>query len=261
MAAEETTAGPATITPKIRRIALDEPWAWLAAGWRDLWKRPGVGLSYGAAVTAISILLALGLFSLHMSSIVIALAAGFFLVGPMLAVGLYETSRRLETGEEITLSSVVIVGTKSPTQLAFLGVFLMGAFLVWIRAATLVFALFYGSQAWPPLEQFLSELLFTWSGLGLLVVGTVAGAVIATCIFAATVVSVPMLMSERIDAITAVVTSFQTVIKNPGAMLLWAWMVAILIGVGMATGFLGLIVTFPLIGHATWHAYRGLVEV
>ena len=261
MAAGETTAQTALPIPKIRKISLDDPWMWLAAGWRDLWARPAIGLGYGAVVALVSILLSLGLFSLEMSSVVVALAAGFFLIGPILAVGLYETSRRLESGAPITLSSVAIVGTHSPAQLAFLGVILMASFLIWVRAATLIFALFFGSQTWPSLDQFLPTLLFTWHGLGLLVVGTAAGAVIAFCIFAASAVSVPLLMSERLDAVTAVITSFQSVIKNPGPMLLWAWLITILVSVGMVTGFLGLVVTFPLIGHATWHAYRSLIEV
>ncbi|HMB78170.1 MAG TPA: DUF2189 domain-containing protein [Kiloniellaceae bacterium] len=261
MATGETAAHTAVSNPRIRRVGLDDPWIWLAKGWRDLWAQPAIGLGYGALVTAISILLALGLFSLQMSSVVVALAAGFFLIGPLLAVGLYETSRRLECDEPITLTSVVIVGTRSPAQLAFLGVILMASFLIWVRAATLIFALFFGAQAWPPLEQFLPTLLFTWHGLGLLVVGTVAGAVIAFAIFAASAVSVPLLMTERLDAVTAVITSFRSVIENPAPMLLWAWLVTILIGVGMVTGFLGLVVTFPLIGHATWHAYRALIEV
>jgi uncharacterized membrane protein len=260
MADSDTAARSDANIPKIRLIGLDEPWAWLAAGWQDLWRRPEIGLGYGLVITIISIFLALGLFSLHMSSVVVALAAGFFLIGPMLAVGLYETSRRLENDEVITLKSVVVVGVRSPTQLAFLGVILMAAFLVWIRAATLLFALFFGTQPWPPLEQFIPTLLFTWHGLGLLVVGSLAGAAIAFCIFAASAVSVPLLMSRELDAVTAVVTSFRAVLLNPGPMMLWAWLVTMLIGVGMVTGFLGLAITFPLIGHATWHAYRAVVE-
>ena len=261
MATGETAAPEAVSVPRIRVVGLDDPWIWLAKGWRDLWARPAIGLGYGAVVTLASILLTLGLFSLEMSSVVLALAAGFFLIGPLLAVGLYETSRRLESGAPITLPKVVVVATRSPAQLAFLGVILMASFLIWVRAATLIFALFFGAQAWPPLDRFLPTLLFTWHGLGLLTVGTAAGAVIAFSIFAAAAVSVPLLMTERLDAVTAVITSFRAVIENPGPMLLWAWLVTILIGVGMVTGFLGLIVTFPLIGHATWHAYRALIEV
>ena len=260
MSAAEPTHEPNHGMPDVRTIGLDEPWRWLAAGWRDLWQRPAISLSYGLAVTVISWILTAGLFTLHMASLSIVLAGGFLLVGPLLAVGLYEVSRRLETGEPITARDVMLVSTRKPVQLAFLGVALMLAYLAWLRIAMLLFALFFGLEPFPPIEQFLPTLLFTWKGLSLLVVGTIAGAVIAFAVFALTAISVPLLMVQDRDAFTAVATSIKAIAVNFKAMLLWAWLIAVLIGCGLATGYLGLIVTFPLIGHATWHAYQSLVE-
>ena len=253
--------GSAAITPTIREVRLDDPWAWLAAGWRDLWKHPSISLGYGLIFAAIGLLLSLGLLVLEISSLVLTIAAGFMLLAPMLAVGLYEYSRRLETGEPITFGNIAMVSTRSPAQLAFLGVVLMGVFLIWIRVATLLFALFFGSSPWPPIAEFVPTLLFSWNGLTLLVLGSVIGAGIAFVIFAISAVSVPMLMSEDVDAVTAILTSIQAVLANFGPMFLWAWLIAILTAFGLVTGFVGLIVTFPLIGHATWHAYKALVEI
>ena len=244
----------------VRKIAMDEPWRWLAEGWRDLWRRPAISLGYGLAVTLASWILTAGLLSMHMASLSIVLAGGFLLVGPLLAVGLYEISRRLQAGEPITARDVLLVSTRSPVQLAFLGVALLLAYLAWLRIAMLLFALFFGLQPFPAIEQFVPNLLFTWSGLGLLTVGTIAGAVIAFAVFAISAISVPLLMDQDSDAFTAVATSIKATVVNFKPMLLWAWLIAILIGCGLATGYLGLIVTFPLIGHATWHAYQALIE-
>lgn len=246
--------------PGIRRLTMDEPWKWLAAGWGDLWAKPTVSLAYGLGFAVISAALVAGLTVLELTSLVLALGGGFMILGPMLAVGMYEASRRREQGQPIVFKDVLLVKTRSPAQIAFLGAVLMIVFLVWMRIATLLFALFFGLGGFPPIDEFLPMLLFTWQGVGLLVTGSMVGAVLAFIVFAVSAISVPMLMVRDMDAVTAIVTSFQTVLRNPGAMLLWAWLIALFMAVGIATLFVGLIVIFPLIGHATWHAYRAAIE-
>ena len=258
MPAAETGSGHAIDGFSVRQVGMDEPWSWLAAGWRDLWKVPSISLTYGLVVAAAGLLISLGLFSLHLTALMLVVAAGFLLVGPLLAVGLYEASRRLEAGEPIHARDVMLVSTHSPVQLAFLGLALALAFLAWVRIATLLFALFYGSEPFPPLEDFLPSLLFTWHGLSMMVVGTIIGGVIAFGVFTISAFSVPLLMSEDCDFLTAVIFSIKAVVMNPKPLILWAWLVALLIACGLVTGYLGLIITFPLIGHATWHAYRAL---
>ena len=134
------------------------------------------------------------------------------------------------------------------------------ALLAWMRIASLLFALFFGTLEFPPLEQILPLLFFTWEGLGLLIVGSAVGGLIATAVFAVSVVSVPLLMMRDIDAISAMLVSVRAVRKNLAVLALWAWLIAVLTGFGLIPGFLGLIVTFPLVGHATWYAYRDLIE-
>jgi len=245
--------------PPVNRLAMDRPWAWLAAGWEDMKRAPGVSLTYGAIFTAISFAITAGVFFVGLEYLLFPLMAGFMLVGPMLAVGLYETSRRLETGEPVSLISALFVATRSPMRLAFLGIVLMALLLVWMRAAMLLLALFLGATEFPPLAEAVPTLLLTFQGVALLVVGTGAGAVLAAAVFAISVVSVPLLMHRDVDFMTAIMTSIIAVWRNPKPMLIWAWLIAFLTACGLVTLYLGLIVTFPLVGHATWHAYRETV--
>jgi uncharacterized membrane protein len=242
----------------IRAPVMDDPWRWLARGWEDLWRNPALSLGYGAAFVAIGLLVTAGLWSAGLESMVPALAAGFTLLGPVLAVGLYEMSRRYETGEPVSLREVVAPRLPSPPQFAFLAFALMFLFLVWMRLATLNYAVFaYGDYT--PLAQFVAFALKTEQGLTMLVVGTLAGGALAALVYAISVISVPLLLRHDVDVLTAMWISAQTVLNHPGPMLLWAWLIAVLTAIGLATMFLGLIVVFPLIGHATWHAYRTIV--
>ena len=244
----------------LRRVGTEAPWAWLAAGWRDLHRAGWVSIAYGLFFALLSAAVAAGLWIGDYLQALPALAAGFMLVGPLLAVGLYEISRRLEAGKAVTVEAAVLSITRSPVQIAFLGALLMLLLLFWIRLAFLLFALFLGTGSAPPPEVFMSQLLFTSEGLGLLVVGTGIGAILAFTAYAISVISVPLLLDRDVDAMSAIIASLRSVKLNWKPLLLWAWLIALITAAGIATLFVGLIVTFPLIGHATWHAYRDLVE-
>ena len=263
---EQDTDGPArrpggAATPdlRLRRIAFDRPWDWLAAGWRDLWAHPGISLVYGAIATAFGLCLALGLAVFRLEAVVPVLAGGFLLVGPLLAVGLYEKSRLLAAGRTPTLADTVRVAGRAAGRLGLLTALLLFLYLVWLRIGFMLLALFLGTKGLPPAHEFLPELLFTPHGLGLLVTGTAVGAVLATIAFAATAISIPMLMSRNVDAFTAITKSVEAVATNPKPMLLWAALIAGFVALGIATLGAGLVIAFPLLGHATWHAYRDVV--
>ena len=244
----------------LRRIASEAPWAWLAAGWRDLQRSRGVSLVYGVFFALVSAAITIGLWLTDAIQVLPVLAAGFMLVAPLLAVGLYEVSRRLEAGKRVSIEVAVLSVARAPMRLAFLGVILVVLLLFWIRLAFLLVMLFLGTSTPPPPEVFVSQLLFTPAGLGLLIVGTLTGAVLAFVAYAISVVSVPLLLDRDVDAMTAILASLRSVKLNWKPLLLWAGLIALITIGGLATLFVGLIVTFPLIAHASWHAYRDLVE-
>ena len=243
---------------KINTISREAPWQWLAAGWRDLLANRARSLSYGLGFTLVSIAMLTGLLELEMGGIIFALAAGFLLLGPMLAMGLYEASRRLENRESVSFEDMLFVKAKSPLQLLYLGLVLMLMFMVWVRLATLLYALFFGMMDFPPLGDFIPTLLYSWEGPVMLVLGTFVGGIIAFAVFAVTVMAAPLLMHRRADVMTAVILSIKAVKENFWPMALWAWLIGWLMVFALITAFVGMIVIFPLLGHATWHAYRSL---
>lgn len=238
----------------VRIVTDDAPWRWLAAGWQDLRRSPAVSVGYGALFVLAAYGLTLGLAQLDVPYLILPLAAGFMLVAPVLAVGLYDMSRRLERGEAVRLGSSLLAWRRNAREIAFMGGILMLFLLFWVRLAMLLFALFYGTTS-PSLAGLASSILSS-AGLPFLVVGTAVGGVLALAVFAISAVSIPMLLDRQTDALSATVFSVRAVLRNAKPMLLWAGLIAFFIGLGLATMYVGLALALPLIGHATWHAYR-----
>jgi uncharacterized membrane protein len=252
--------GPLPTQVELQRVAFDAPWLWLAAGWRDFWRAAQISLCYGAAFAILSLALALGLLVSGLASLTLALGGGFLLIGPIAAAGLYATSERLEVSQRVAVSDLYKgMMTRPAGQLGFFGAILAFAYFVWLQLAFLLFMLFLGSRPLPPPSAFVPTLLFTPHGLGLLVAGTVIGGLLAALVFAFSVISVPLLMTRRIDAVSAMSASIACVLLNPKPMALWAGLIAGFMVLGVASLFVGLVVAFPLIGYATWHAFRQLV--
>ncbi len=256
--AEAVPVGPAPV-PRIRRVELERPWAWLAAGWRDLSRAPLVGLSYGVVFAVAGWAITFGLWWLDMLYFVLPMTAGFLIVGPILAVGLYEVSRRLAEGRPASLGAALGAFRANPTQIAFMGVVLLLFFFAWMRLAVLIFMLFFGLRP-PSPTDFLGQVFLSAESVPFLAVGFSVGAVLAGLAFAMSVVSIPLLLDRPYDhVVTAIATSFKAVLDNPATMAFWAALIVLFIGAGLLTFYIGLIVTLPLIGHASWHAYRDLV--
>jgi uncharacterized membrane protein len=244
--------------PHARNLPWSTAFGWLAAGWKDLWTDPLPSLLYGLGVFLVSVLLVLSLYRLELDYLLFPALAGFMVVGPLVANGLYEKSRRLEEGEPVGLAPMLFVRMRSGYQALFMGVMLLGLLLLWMRAAVLTYALFFGLVAFPGMDEVLPMLFLTPTGWAMLVVGSAIGALFAAFAFATSVFAVPMLLEERTDALTAMGVSMAMVWSNLKVMLCWGAIVLGLFAVSVLTLLLGLVVVFPLLGHATWHAYRAM---
>ena len=245
--------------PPIRRVELDRPWQWLTAGWRDLTRAPLLSVSLGLVFALAGWLLTFGLWWANLLYLVLPMATGFMIVGPILAIAFYEISRRLAAGEPISFTGAFAPFRRNPRQIAVMSFVLLLILLTWLRIAAMIFMLYWGLEP-PSFEELVVNTFLRPASLPFLIIGTAIGGLFAFLSFAVSAVSIPMLADRRrADAITAMVTSVRTVVENPRAMLLWAALIAAVIGLGLATLYLGLVVTVPLIGYATWHAYRDLV--
>jgi uncharacterized membrane protein len=248
-------------TIRISRIDLEAPWRWLAKGLADMAAMPQISLAYGAVFALGAVGLWFGLGTLGWQSLMLALAGGFLLVGPVMAVGLYEASRQRALGAKPGLADVVFSGFRSIDQLSLLGLALGLVFMIWVQLAFLLFMMFFGDRPFPPIDEFVPRLLFTWQGVTLLVAGSIAGACLAAIVFSISVISAPMLIDRPVGATSAIFASVKATALNIGPMALWAVLIAVFMAAGIATLCIGLIVIFPLIGHASWHAYKEIVNV
>ena len=203
----------------------------------------------------------ISLFSFDLSAYLFPALAGFLIVGPILALGLYDKSRRIEAGERITLESMLTFRPQSITQILFSGVLLCMLMLLWMRAAVLLYALFFGLLPFAGLADILPVIFGTLEGWGLLIVGSAVGGLFAAFAFAISVFAIPMLYDQRTDVFTAMAISLTTVWKRLDVMLPWGIAITLLAVLNVLSGLLLMVIIFPLLGHATWHVYREVCDL
>jgi uncharacterized membrane protein len=242
--------------PAVRTVLPTAPLAWLFHGWLDYRAHPLPSLAYGACFAAMGWLIAFTF--RHAYEYVSALVTGFFLVGPFLAIGIYDLSRRRERGLAVRLVPTLTAWAPNVGSIAIFTLVLVIILLVWARASLVVFALFY-TGAMPTVARFVQQ-MFSPGNVEFLLVYACIGAVFATLVYAISVVSVPMMLDRDTDGVIAVLTSLKAFGSNVPAMIVWGAVIVALVSAGFAFFFIGLVVAVPVIGHATWHAYRALVE-
>jgi len=241
-----------------RPLTSADPFTWLKLGYRDFVTQPAMSIVYGLLIFLISIALVGTLVASGRDYILFPAFAGFMVVGPILAVGLYEKSRHIEEGQPLRWADIFFVRPRSGGQILFTGVLLCLLMMVWMRAAVIIYALFFGLVPFPGLNHITKMLFTTDVGWAMLAVGTAVGGLFAAFSFAISVFSIPILVNEPVDALTAMGSSMALVWNNLRVLLIWAAIVLVLFLISLATGMLGLIVIYPLLGHATWHAYRAV---
>lgn len=243
-----------------RRVAGDAHWRWLALGWRDLLASCPHALALGAVPAVAALALTATLWRLDLLAFLPAACGGFALVGPALAIAAYEMSRRRAEGRPADWSALVRPRLAAPGQAALIGFSLFLILVLWGRLASLIYALALGAAPPGPTPDLLTFALRTPEGLAMLAFGSLVGGALAVAAFAISVVSMPLVTLRRVDAMTAMVLSCAACWRSRVAMAGFAFNIAMLTGLSLATGFLGLIVVFPWLGHAAWHAMRELVD-
>ncbi len=233
----------------VRTVGMDAPLRWLKKGFADFKKVKKLSLTYGIVMMFISIIITYVAYSASSIVLSIALVAGFFFMGPAIGIGLYSMSRQLENGVTPEFLRCLKEGKKNLSDELVLSFVFLIIFLIWARSASMVHIFF------PSIShmEFMDWVKF-------LSIGSAVGAIFATLIFTFGAFSIPMLMDRKVDAITAILTSISAVLRNKMVMIYWGILIVVLILIGIATFFIGFAFLLPIVGHASWHAYREVVD-
>ena len=246
------TAPQAVMVP----LGLSDPLRWLRLGWRDFLAAPGIGLFYGVCFWLMAVVLTL-VFR-NKPEYVMSIASGCLLIGPFLAMGLYEVSRRREAGIKPELGASLTCWDKHIRSMGMLVLVLIVLELLWGRASLVVFAVFFNTGM--PSTTGVLQAIFNPDNIEFVLVYLMVGGIFALLVYSTAVVSIPMILDRDTDAVSAAITSIRVVFANPITMLWWGFLITLLIAIGLATWGVGLIIIGPLLGHASWHAYRGAVR-
>ena len=236
-------------------LPLLSPMTWLIKGFDDMRKTHFVGAFYGLVFVALGY--ALSLVYAYYWKATMGLTASFFLLGPIVCTGLYELSRQVQKGEEVSLPKSMKAWLPNWKMMGLFAILLTFLMIVWARVSIVLFALF-ADQEYPHLQSLISQIV-DFKNIEFLLVWTCVGAIFASLVFAISVVSVPMLLDRSTDTLEAIFTSANALWNNALVCLVWASLIVCFIGLALFFFKPLLVITAPLIGHATWHAYHALV--
>ena len=249
-----TPAAPSVFRTALKPLRLADPFRWIALGLRDFARQPGIGLFYGGCF----VLMGWALMKVYEQApaYTLALSAGFLLMGPFLCLGLYQVSMRLERGERPGFVDSLLAFQSRAGTMAIFGAVLLVLEMIWGRASLVVFAVSFDGM--PDFKGSLRALLNP-ENLGFIVAYLSVGAVFAGLIFSVSVVAIPMILDRQTDAITAGLTSLRLCFTQPLVMFAWGALITLVVVLAMLPWFVGLLVAGPVLGHASWHAYRAAV--
>lgn len=262
MAQEHVIAAPDELrVPAVRTIGIADLKDALAKGLDDFWAMPTHVIFLSLFYPVVGLALGRAMLGYEVVPLLYPLAAGFALVGPFAAIGLYELSRRRELGLDTSWRHAFdVVHAPSFGSIAVLGLILVVIFGVWLAVAHAIYVANFGYREPASLTEFVRQVLTTRSGWDLIIVGNIVGFLFAVVVLAISVVSFPLLLDRNVGAAAAMLTSVRAVVRNPVPMAVWGLIVAAGLVIGSLPLFFGLAVVMPVLGHATWHLYRKVVE-
>lgn len=247
--------------PHLNTIAFADIGDALARGIGDFRKAPVFGLFFGGIFALGGLVIAASLAFFDLPWMIYPFAIGFPLIGPFAAVGLYEVSRRLEHGTPLSWNGILgVVRRQSGREFAWMAFVTLFVFWIWVYQIRLLVALILGTKASASMTRFIEVVTSTSEGFVFLAIGHVVGAVLALILYSVTVVALPLLLEREIDVVTAIATSVKAVFNSPAPMLGWGICVTLLVIAASIPVFLGYFVVLPVLGHATWHLYRKIVQ-
>lgn len=250
----DITAPEASPHPEIAQLKMSDLWAALASGWHDFRRAPTYGLIFSAVYVLGGLFLAFVSSGFVWSTVILAL--GFPILAPFVAVGMYETSWRIEEDRPLDPNQIFgAVWREKDRQIPWAGAIIVVYFLFYTFLAHMIFALFMGLSVMTNISSSY-EAFFTPNGLTMIAVELAVGGVLAFILFGLTAFSLPLMLEKEIDFMTSMLLSFKAVQMNIPVSLAWAALIAIIILLSMIPAFLGLFVALPVLGHGTWHLYR-----
>jgi len=242
----------------VRKAGLMKPFFWLIRGWQDLLQYPGISISYGAMISAMGVVIMV--FASNHVYLIAAAISGFLLVGPFLSIGLLELSRQQDHGKALSFEDSLAVLVSKKIPLKHFAITLLAISFFWFIVSGLVLFVMYGNIT-PSIQDSL------WGGFLEMVTPQqvalylVVGGILAGIVFVLSAVSIPAIIDSQVTALDAMLLSIKVVLTNLPIMIVWAGLILILTIIAFSSYLLGMIIIYPLLGHATWHAYRDLVEV
>lgn len=231
------------------QLKIQAPLNWLKLGWNDIKTAPKQSLTYGSIIVLLSYCISIMIWQFGGIGLLMSILSGFIFLGPVLAIGLYSISCQIQEGMKPQLGYCFREGKRHLGNELVFAVILLVIFLVWAKAASTIHIFFPAESNATFSEYFI-----------FLSIGTITGAIFSGIIFCFSAFSLPMIMDKKVDVVTAVITSINAVLRNKMVLFLWAVIVALIVVIGFATAFIGFVILMPLVGHATWHAYKETID-
>lgn len=242
---------------KIRKVRIVDPFLWISKGWQDLWQHPSASIAYGVMVSVMGALILL--FASNHIYLIAAAISGFLLTGPFLSIGLCELSRRKEHGQSLSFDDSLTIFDANRAPLRNFSTTLLVISALWFILSGLVLFVLFGDVV-PSFKDSLWGNVLDSVSLQQVSLYLIVGGILACIVFVLSVVSIPAIIDRHLTAQEAMLLSMHVVVRNLPVMIIWAGLIVVLTAIGFISFLLGMIIIYPLLGHATWYAYRDLIE-